>query len=92
MNQRKALILLNHLDLDSNLPYDTLMESDAVREALARSVGLQTVGPFTDTSYVAIAEAAIEKVEAFLGDVRAQPGLSSIKQEPVSLDPDDFLR
>jgi hypothetical protein len=83
--------LLKHLGLDLNLNYSSLSESDALREGLAKSLGLQTVGPWADPSYIAIVEAFIVKAEGFLAGVRAQPGLSPIKPERLSLNPDDFL-
>jgi hypothetical protein len=80
--------LLGHLGLDGKLTYGCLPESDDIREKLAQSVGLE----WSDTSYIAIVEAFIGKAEGFLASVRARPGFSRIKPEPISLDPDDCAR
>jgi hypothetical protein len=79
--------LLKLLNLEVGVNYAPLPESDALREALAASVGLNQ-----DADYCDIAETFLDIVDIFLTDVRRQPQISRVKWGAASLNPKDFAR
>lgn len=78
--------LLKLLKAKTDVKYDTLPESNALREKLATFVGLEK-----DVSYCYIAERFIEIADQYLKAVESRLVLSQIKPRHVSLLPKDFL-
>ena len=75
---------LRCLNLDNDLNYASLPESDAVREGLANLIGLKKNADYCD-----IAHRYIEHVRVLLLNMESLNKLSRVKWRPVSLNPSD---
>lgn len=78
--------LISHLGLTTTVNYNSLPESDALRQGLAACVGLDKYA-----GYVAITEAFINAAEVFLDDIRRNAKLGRVLWGPVSFLPEDAL-
>jgi len=81
-------LLLGHLSLDASVSYAALPESDAVRMALATSIGLSE-----EADFCAIADAFLLQAERFVAAAAAaQPTLSRVRRGSVSFHWSRLLR
>lgn len=79
--------LLQLLKLGTHVKYAPLPESNSLRGALGRFVGLGKDAAFCD-----IAEQLVREASCYVDAVQQKMTLSPIKRERVSLNPKDFLR
>lgn len=79
--------LLNLLRLEIGVNYASLPESDALREGLAKFVGLRG-----DADYCDIAERFVDISNTFVSTVKGRTKLSKVRWDAVSLNPADFAR
>ena len=77
--------LFQNLGLDPSRNYARHPESDALREALCRKVGISV-----DSGYFQITEAFVRSCRKFLEDIEANAPLRPVEQRPISLNPDTF--
>jgi hypothetical protein len=78
--------LLQLLRLGTHVKYAAIPESNSLREALGRFVGLGKDAAFCD-----IAEQFVGEASDYVDAVQRKTTLSTIKWERVSLNPKDFL-
>lgn len=78
--------LLKSLKLGTEVNYAPLPESQAVKESIARYIGLQD-----NASYCDISQRFVDKAMEFLDNVQKRNRLSNVRRKPVSLKPKTFL-
>jgi hypothetical protein len=77
--------LLKLLELDLDLNYAPIVESDAIRQCLALFLRMKK-----SAEYPAISKRLLERVDAFLTAVKGQPGLMKVHWGRVSFHPKDL--